>query len=243
MKNIIIYTITLSLVALSCQNELHELAAPQDEYSMDKDPELLWAQQYLRLHPQGDAFHYILHSEATPELQDTRLILGLGLILNQNQFDMNWHELDQFVKDFISQEEIEPLSYDPSISASLQFAAYETAHRAGLSSDSTPERNQMMEFYTDILLVQKGIDCEAIAELAVALRPFVPRDKYERYREYIIKVAEVEYKTAKNVLTKYRHQISTTDLSKSEQTIIQSEIVRHANRYWNAQSALQLVAS
>lgn len=232
----------LVLFLSACQVDNQNILPTLEEANYIEKTDAFWANTRLRNYKDGKSFHYNTKSAASLREQKNELAIVLGLELTKSQFDLPWEYLNEIAQKYFDKEGIDPTNYAPEYGVSLQFAALEIAHRAGLKSSPSSERNQALEYYMDILIAQKGVDCDAMAELTIELKSIVPPHKYNTYRQYVINLAKEELEVSMQKLDEHRKEIETNEASSSGSSMFQAELARYVDKYLSAKDALELLS-
>jgi hypothetical protein len=232
-------SIFLVIFLSACQVDNHNILPTLQEANYVEKTDDFWANMRLRNYKNGKSFHYNTKSAASLREQKNELAVVLGLELTKNQFELPWEYLNEIAQKYFDKEGINPINYSADYGVSLQFAALEIAHRAALKASPSSERNQALEYYMDILIAQKGVDCDAMAELAIELKNIVSPGKYNDYRQYVINLAKEELEVSMLKLDEYRKEIETNEANSSESSIFQAELARYIDKYLSAKDALE----
>lgn len=242
MKNSIFCLIALiSLMALlGCQKEFHPSTSTEDPAFQEKMAFL----ELKNFDKDGQSFHYTLQSYAPEAKSHTSFMMATLVKLNRSRFDVEWRELYESYKDFLKQHpDLNPLAFDPVQSHQLQLIAYELGHRSALSSPPSKERNEAIKLCMDILVAQQGVDCDAMAELALTLKPIVSDEEFAAYRQHILSTAEQEFNSSKQALEDLKQSLDNNQVEESERYYFTAQAKRKYNRLLGAERAINLLAS
>jgi hypothetical protein len=242
MSNQYLFLLIL-FISSSCQVDNHSVLPILEEANYIEKADDFWATVRLQNYQGGKSFYYKTKSNVDIHQQKNELSTVLGLELTKHEFDLSWEYLNGITKKYIEKEDIDPLNCLPEYGVSLQFAALEIAHRAALKSVSSTERNEVLEYYMDVLLVQKGIDSDAMAELAKELKHIVSPEKYAKYKNYVLLLANQELKESMGVLNDYRSEIENAETESLNNAVLKDKVARYIDRYLSAKEALEILSS
>ena len=167
---------------------------------------------------------------------DSRLGSMLKSKLYKNRYKVDWQTLDGMVQEFLEEHNIDPFVLSDKYKSGLQFAAYTTAHRSGLSAPQSPERDSMLVKYMHILMAQKGPDCQDSAELLRAVENSLKPSVFENYRDALLKVSKGENKRAERIIKELKENSNLqTD------NTARLKLKREIDRYLGAEQAIKLL--
>lgn len=230
------------MLGFGCQRNVDELALSDESPARSNRANETMARAQLRNYDaSGQSFHYLTRTQGDPRAIDPTLMLHIAAKLNQAAFKVPWRELDQMTKTFITERGIDPLGDDTRYDASLQLAAFETAHRAGLREAPSPERDAMLTYYMDVLVAQKAVDCDALAELLLELRSIVSQERFVTYYNYVLTTARSEFAYSEEKLHQLREQLDQGLLPAAEKNAFLAEVAKYRAQRLGAEQALSLL--
>jgi hypothetical protein len=242
MKNYIFCLIALTSLAMifGCQKEFNPSNSVGDS-AFQETMSFLDLRNYDK---DGQSFHYALQYYSPEAKSHTGFVMATLVKLNRSRYDVEWRELYESYQNFLKQHpELDPLAFDPVQSHQLQLIAYELGHRSALSSPASKERNEVIKLCMDILVAQRGVDCDAMAELALTLKPLVSDEEFAAYRQYILNTSEQEFKAAKQALENLKQSLENDQVDESDQYYFMARAKRKYNRLLGAEKAVSLLAS
>ena len=227
--------LTLSLLLVSCQKDP---AFRLQDPATDADGQL--ARMYLQgFDAQGRSFNYILNGNgASPQTID----IELAFKLSRRAYKVPWRELHEWGQEKLAEHAIAPLRFPQSYSTFLQQLAFETGHRALRKQALDEETARIGQYYLDILLAQKAIDTDALAEMAVYLRPAISGKEFRRYRSYILDVARKNAAEATAKLETYRQQYDETmPTGQNDRDVFRTGVAHEHDQLLAARRAMELL--
>jgi len=239
-----LFFLSVIFLTFSCQKEITNKINDFDEHLVQRSDEVT---AYMSLKNYGEnklSFHYRLfnHEKTTPTSECISLQLPFAAKLNKNKFKLDLFELNSMAEKAFVDFDVDPMVYQPDLSTALQFISYETAHRAGLRAENSSQRNKILEKYLDIIVTQKGIDCDALVELLVETKPFLKKEKYDYYSQYILSTSVDELQKATLILETIRDNYESEDNSvKSYSTL--SDIAMQMDIILSAKNAISILNS
>ena len=226
------YPLLLGLIltaSFGCQKEIQNLQANNEAYEMTK--EKLAFQEFRNYSEEGLSFHYAIQSYGPREETKSDFMVAMLAQLNRSRFNMEWQVLYELYQNYLeSTPGLNPLQFNPSHSHQLQFIAYELGHRALLRNASAGGNEGIMKHCLEVLIAQKGIDCDAMAEIALALQPSVSDIEFASYSHYILDTAEAELANARKALQRLKNQMDNEKVEEANQYQFGAEVKRKYDR-------------
>jgi len=238
MKNLSVFIILMIPFLSICQHDFKKLINVSDLKKIPSD-EVLFAGGTLDLvsnfDKKGRSFKYII-SPIKADKHNTGMISHLLWTLNANKFKVDWQVLDGMVQEFLNDNNIDPFVFSDKHKSGLQFAAYQTAHRNGLSAPQTPERDSMLVKYMHILMAQKGQDCQDSAELLKAVEKSLKPSVLKKYRDELLEISKIERTQADQEINEMKENFH----AQSEDNL-KLKMKREIDRYLGAEEAIKLL--
>ncbi len=232
----------LLTASFGCQKEIQNLQASDEALKMTQ--ERLAFHEFRNYSSEGQSFYYTIQTYGPRTELKNDFMLAILVRLNQSQFDTDWEELYELYSAYLENSPgLNPLEFNPAHSHQLQFIAYELGHRAALRNAKGVSNEGVVEHFMDVLIAQKGIDCDAMAEIALALQPTVTDKKFSSYSRYILKTAETELADTRDALQELKNEMDNKKVEETEQYQFAAEVKRKYDRMLGAEKAMSLLAS
>lgn len=242
VKNYIIMLRKITLVILiltqvSCVEQ--DLGSTEKFNAKDRSSENMlnfFIQQNLNEYVDGkNAVDYILTAVDRDD-EDLQLWVNTE-IKSRNLSPDNWSIIDIANSKYFSQNLIDPLQFNPRFDSSIQSAALITAHRLGLNSLKSNERDDMIIKYLNILLAQKSIDVLALVELVQEIKNSLDIEEFERIKSYINETAHHVINLSEAELIELREDINNGNSSIQ----IKSSIAHQIDKYLSSKEAILIL--
>ncbi|WP_020566723.1 hypothetical protein [Neolewinella persica] len=186
MKFILLYILMVTTLFSSCNKE-PLVAVSQNMASVNRDLRVMQTLHNSQLSSSLN-FRYTLKTE--PDYRPNNApTIELIRKLSKRKYQIPLVELQEIVKNLSEKYNFNAQIYDKTLAPSMQLCAYEVGHRAALREPASPERNEIIKKSLLTLLAQGAGDCDAYAEMLIAVADELDSPIKNEHIAYIRKVA------------------------------------------------------
>ena len=97
----------------------------------------------------------------------------------------------------------------------------------------------MLVNYLQIILAQKGVDCDALADLLLAIEPHVDQQQYATYKTSIIATSYNQLEQTTKELEKLRQELNQAE--QENHLRLQAQVAYKIDRFLSAKEALEML--
>jgi len=172
------------------------------------------------------------------ETLDRSLSNLVGFAINRSGYTLSADSLHHLVESFLLQKELNALVFDSIYAHGLQKASFEIGHRAAFKEPSSTNRDNLIEHYLEIAVVQKAVDTDAMADMFLEVESQLEQSFRTQARNYILAQSQADLSEAMVKLEKFHAQFKIEGQSLWDSPTVRMSFLHYKDVFESAQDAI-----